>query len=67
MDAPLDDCMISLWDLGIRNELFHLIFKLNEKTKIRVKTPFGISDPFHCNRIVKQGCRVIQLGSKKTF
>ena len=51
----LDDCMISLWDIGIRNELFHLIFKLNETTKIRIKTPFGMSDPFQCKRIVKQG------------
>ena len=51
----LDDCMISLWDIGIRNELLNLIFKLNETTKIQIKTPFGISDPFVCNRIVKQG------------
>ena len=51
----LDDCMISLWDIGIRNELFHLIFKLNETTRIQVKTPFGTSDSFNCHRIVKQG------------
>ena len=51
----LDDCMVSLWDIGIQSELFHLIFKLNEKTRIRIKTPYGVSDPFVCHRIVKQG------------
>ena len=51
----LDDSMISLWNLGIRNELFHLVFKLNERTRIQVKTPFGLSEPFECHRIVKQG------------
>ena len=51
----LEDCMISLWDLGIRNELFALIFKMNELANIKVKTPFGMSAPFVCNRIVKQG------------
>jgi len=47
--------MISLWDLGINNELFALIFKMNEFARIRVKTPFGMSDTFECKRIVKQG------------
>lgn len=51
----LDDFMVSLWDIGIRNELFHLIFKLNEKTRILIKTPYDVSDPFVCHRIVKQG------------
>ena len=47
--------MISLWDLGITNELFSLIFKLNETTDINVNTPFGVTNTFTCNRIVKQG------------
>ena len=47
--------MMALWDLGVRNELFALIFKLNETARIRVKTPFGLTDPFECRRIVKQG------------
>ena len=51
----LEDSMISLWDLGIRNEMFSLIFKLNENSRIRVKTPFGMSAPFSSPRIVKQG------------
>ena len=51
----LEDSMIALWDLGVRNELFSLIFKLNEVAKIQVKTPFGLTDQFECPRIVKQG------------
>ena len=47
--------MISLWNLGIRNELFALIFKMNEMANIKVKTPFGMSASFVCKRIVKQG------------
>ena len=50
-----EDSMISLWNIGIRNELFSLIFKLNEATQISVRTPFGMSEQFLCSRIVKQG------------
>ena len=51
----LEDSMISLWNLGIRNELFAMIYKLNENSNIKVKTPFGMSDCFSSPRIVKQG------------
>ena len=47
--------MITLWELGVKSELFALIFKLNEVAKIQVKTPFGLTDQFECSRIVKQG------------
>ena len=51
----LEESMIVLWDLGIRNELFSLIFKLNESSIIKVKSPYGMTKPFSCPRIVKQG------------
>ena len=51
----LEDSMITLWELGVRSELFALIFKLNEVARIQVKTPFGLTDQFECPRIVKQG------------
>ena len=51
----LEDSMITLWELGVQNELFALIFKLNESARIQVKTPFGLTDVFECPRIVKQG------------
>ncbi len=51
----LEDCMISFWELGIQNELFALIFKMNEVARIKVKSPFGMTASFECQRIVKQG------------
>ncbi len=51
----LEECLIVLWDLGVRNELFSLIFLLNESSIIRVNSPFGMTRPFECPRIVKQG------------
>ena len=51
----LEDSMISLWNLGVQNELFAMIYKLNENSNIRVKTPFGMSEYFSSPRIVKQG------------
>ena len=41
--------------MGIRNELFSLIFKLNEKVRIEVNSPHGMSGWFGRDRIVKQG------------
>ena len=51
----LEESMIVLWDLGIRNELFSLIFLLNESSSIKVKSPHGTTESFECPRIVKQG------------
>ena len=51
----LEDCMISLWNIGIDNDMFSLIFKMNESCEATVKTPYGITPPFQCPRIVKQG------------
>ena len=57
----LEDSILTMWDLGIRNKLLPLMYKLNEKAVIKVKTPFGITDPFTAPTIVKQGT---VLGSK---
>ena len=51
----LEDCMISLWNLGIQDRTFNLIYLLNEKCNMRVKTPHGMTDSFSCPQIVKQG------------
>ena len=51
----LEDCMISLWNIGINNDMFSLIFKMNETCEAIVKTPYGTTPPFECPRIVKQG------------
>ena len=47
--------MLSLWDLGVQDEMFPLIYKMNELCNIKIRTPYGTSHPFSCERIVKQG------------
>ena len=51
----LEDCMISLWKIGINNDMFSLIYKMNESCEAIVKTPYGNTPPFRCPQIVKQG------------
>ena len=51
----LEDTMLSLWDLGVQDEMFPLIYKMNELCNIKIRTPYGTSHPFSCERIVKQG------------
>ena len=40
------ETMNDLWDAGIRNDKFALIAKLNEKCRIAVKTPVGMTERF---------------------
>ena len=51
----LEDSMLTLWNLGVRSKLFSLIYKMNLTAKIKIKTPYGISNTIVCPRIVKQG------------
>ena len=51
----LKDCILSLWDLGIRDSYLPLIYKLNEKAVVTVNTPYGRTTPFEVEQIVKQG------------
>ena len=51
----LEDCIISLWKLGLRDEALSIMFKMNEKAVVTVNTPMGKSDEFTKDRIVKQG------------
>ena len=41
--------------MGVKNELLPLIYKLNEKAVVSVKTPHGLTTEFDANNIVKQG------------
>ncbi len=52
----LEDTMIALWNIGIRDQLFPLIYKMNEQTLVSIRTPYGPSPEFSCPTIVKQGC-----------
>ena len=51
----LEDCIISLWNLGIKNQMLLLIYKMNESSKVIVKSPYGPTRQFACPHIVKQG------------
>ena len=51
----LEDCLISLWNIGIRNEWLPLIMSMNQKANIIVKTPSGTAAPFVVDKVVKQG------------
>ena len=52
-----DETMNDLWDAGVRNEKFALISKMNQKCKIAVKTPVGITDRFELEEIEMQGTK----------
>ena len=51
----LQDSTISLRNIGIESEKIALIKKLNENSKIVVKTPVGNTEEFVVKNIVKQG------------
>ena len=51
----LEDCINSLWENGVKDDTLSLIYYLNEKANVVVKTPFGETDPLSFMDIVKQG------------
>ena len=51
----LEDCIMSLKDLGIEKEYLQLIYNMNESARITVQTPFGETSKFTSDPIVKQG------------
>ena len=51
----LEDCTNDLFDAGIKDDNLALIFKMNSKNQVAVKTPFGITDRKQVERIVLQG------------
>ena len=46
--------MLCLWNAGAQDELFYLVYKLNEHAKIKIFTPFGETRMFEVDDIVKQ-------------
>ena len=51
----LQDSIVSLWNLGIRNKILYNIYELNTKACIKVKTPIGSTERFEKENLVKQG------------
>ena len=48
----LEDCISSLWRCGVKYDISYLVFQLNMKAMITVRTPFGNTEPFQINNIV---------------
>ena len=50
-----NETMNDLYDLGVRDDRFVLISKMNEECKVTVKTPVGITEEFTLRDIEMQG------------
>ena len=45
----------ALWRNGIQDDTLYLVYLMNRKAHVIVKTPFGDSDPFIATDLIKQG------------
>ena len=50
-----EETMNDMWNVGVRDECFALMSKLNESVDIVVKTPVGNSEKFTVNNVEQQG------------
>ena len=50
----LEDCIISLWDNVVKDDIVSLIYKLNVKNKFHHKTPFGDTQVLPLENLLKQ-------------
>ena len=51
----LKDCLISLWEKGMKATDIRMIYMMNKKAKVKVNTPSGLTSEFAVEEIVKQG------------
>ena len=51
----MEDCLIGLWKVGVRDQMLSLILSMNEECQIVVNSPCGRTEPFTADRIFKQG------------
>ena len=51
----LQDCIIAVSRLGVKNDLLKLLYNLNKEATITVKTPYGMTESFTVEDIVEQG------------
>ena len=51
----LEDCILSLKDVGVEKEYLQLIYNLNKRAAVTVQTPYGPTPIFHTDPVVKQG------------
>ena len=46
---------MALRNVGVSKEMLKLIYSLNKRAKVTVQTPYGLTDEFETDPIVKQG------------
>ena len=51
----LEDCLISLWKLGVQSEILSFLYEMNKECNIMIKTPAGLTEEFTVKNIVQQG------------
>ena len=51
----LENCINSLWDLGVKDDTLFLIYLMNTKASVTIKTPMGDTYPLILSNLVKQG------------
>ena len=51
----LQDCLMAMIRLGIPYDILRLVYQLNREAKIRVKTPYGLTEESIIEDIVEQG------------
>ena len=51
----LQDCLIDLCELGMREREIAMIYQMNKKINVVIDTPVGRTEAFTANNIVKQG------------
>ena len=51
----LEDCINSLWRCDVDGDILYLIYLLNRKADVIVRTPFGNTQSFEICNLVKQG------------
>ena len=51
----LEDCLIDLNEIGMREREVSIIYKMNKMTKVIVNTPVGYTKEFMVEKVVKQG------------
>ena len=49
----LEDCINSLYENGAKDDILDLLYRLNQRVEIVVRTPFGDTDPFVVNNLVR--------------
>ena len=51
----VEKCILALKKLDVSQEMLQLIYNLNKKAEVVVKTPYGLTETFTTEPIVKQG------------